>query len=273
MKFTVGISPFPNDTFIFDAMYHRLIDTHGLSFKFIFEDVETLNKLAQQRKLDMVKISYANYFSVLDNYIMLRSGSALGNGVGPLLIAKKDFSIQEISNLSIAIPGIHTTANFLLSFAFLESEKRTALPFSVIEDKVLDGEFEAGVIIHENRFTYQDKGLIKLLDLGEYWEQKTNLPIPLGGIAIRRNLSEDMQSQINFLMQSSISYSRKSYPVLSQFVKNHAQEMDEAVMLKHIDLYVNENTFEISANGIDAVAKMGSILHQNSSLPLFVKTN
>ncbi len=273
MKFTVGISPCPNDTFIFDAMYHSLIDTHGMSFEFIFEDVETLNKLAQQGKLDIVKMSYANYFSVLDNYIMLRSGSALGNGVGPLLIAKENFPIQEISNLSIAIPGIHTTANFLLSFAFSESQNRTALPFSDIENKVLQGEFQAGVIIHENRFTYQDKGLIQLLDLGEYWEQKTELPIPLGGIAIRRNLSDEMQSQINFLIQSSISYSRKSYPVLSQFVKNHAQEMDEAVMLKHIDLYVNENTFEISANGIDAVTKMGSILHHNSSLPLFVKTN
>ena len=269
MRIKIGISPCPNDTFIFDAIYNRKISCDPFEFDFIFEDVETLNQMASEGKVDVIKLSYAHYFKVLEIYVMLRSGSALGYGVGPLLIAKRPLSHQEIIHAQIAIPGVNTTANFLLHVAYPEVDNLIPYPFHEIEYLVLSEKIDAGVIIHENRFTYESKGLIKLMDLGEYWETKTKLPIPLGGIAIKRNFPLDKQLHINKILHESISYA-KEQKTLSEFVKCHAQEMDEDVMRQHIKLYVNENTLDIKREGILAVEKMKEILNPENKLTLFI---
>lgn len=270
MKLRIGISPCPNDTFIFDAIYSKQIDISPFEFEFIFEDVETLNQLALESKLDIIKLSYANYFNVLDNYIMLRSGGALGNKVGPILVSKKNYHLTDIDSLTVAIPGINTTANFLLTYAFPFLTKKTAFVFSDIIDAVLENKVDAGVIIHENRFTYQTKGLHKLIDLGEYWELKTNKPIPLGGIAIKRIIDPIISKKINNLIQESILFSRAQYPILSDFVTCHAQEMDADVMRNHIELYVNQYSIEIGEKGMLAVQKMSDILGNHSNSQLFI---
>ncbi len=270
MKLRIGISPCPNDTFIFDALYSKTIDTAPFEFEFVFEDVETLNNLALKGELDIIKLSYANYFNVLERYVMLNSGGALGTGVGPLLISNEALDLTNMSSYRIAIPGIHTTANFLLSYAFPGQLQKNEYIFSAIEDAVLNHEADAGVIIHENRFTYQLKGLHKLMDLGEYWEQQTGMPIPLGGIAIKRNMDHDIQKKINLLIKESILSSRKCYPALSEFVTCHAQEMNEDVMRHHIDLYVNDYSIDLGEKGKMAVQKMADTIGNSSLLPLFI---
>jgi len=270
MKLKIGISPCPNDTFIFDGIYNKSIDLKGFEFEFILEDVQTLNELALKGEIDIIKISYAHYFNVMNDYILLRCGSALGKGVGPLLIAKSDMSLAEINNKTIAIPGIHTTANFLFSFAFPNAINKLPMVFSEIENAVIQGMKDLGVIIHENRFTYQEKGLHKLIDLGNYWEEKTQLPIPLGGIAIKRNLPNSIQKQINTILHESLLLSRKKYPVLGAFITSHAQEMSQDVMKQHIDLYVNDYSLDIGTDGQLAVEKMKTTLGNLSTLPLFI---
>ncbi len=271
MKLKIGISPCPNDTFIFDAIANQLIDISPYEFEFIFEDVETLNQLATKGELDIIKLSYAHYFNVMDQYVMLQSGSALGFGVGPLLISKKPIDISNIEDYSIAIPGLHTTAYFLLKFALKNITNIAVYNFADIEQAVLNKEVDAGVIIHENRFTYEEKGLLKLIDLGEFWETKTKLPIALGGIAIKRSSAKEVQHQINELIQMSILHSKLNLPLISDFVKCHAQEMKEDVMRKHIDLYVNENTIQLNKNGIKAIEKMYSLSGIKSTYSLLLQ--
>jgi 1,4-dihydroxy-6-naphthoate synthase len=270
MKLKIGISPCPNDTFIFDAIYNNTVDCWPYEFEFIFEDVETLNKMAEQHEIDILKLSYAQYFNVANHYVMLQSGSALGYGVGPLLIAKNKIDLGEIDTKKIAIPGKLTTAQFLLQFAFPSVSNQIEYNFAKIEQAVIDDEVDAGVIIHENRFTYEKKGLYKLMDLGEYWESKTNLPIPLGGIAIKRSIDTNIQTHINELIQMSILFAQSNLPEISDFVKCHAQEMEDDVMLQHINLYVNDNTLQIDSKGIEAVQKMAEILKYDSALNLFI---
>ena len=271
MKLKIGISPCPNDTFIFDGVYNKTIDLKGYEFEFILEDVQTLNELALKGEVDILKISYAHYFNVMNDYLLLRCGSALGKGVGPLLIAKSDIPLSEINNKTIAIPGIHTTANFLFSFAFPNGLHKSPMVFSEIENAVINGTKDVGVIIHENRFTYQEKGLCKLMDLGNYWEEKTQLPIPLGGIAIKRNLASSIQQEINTIIYESLMLSRKKYPALGDFIISNAQEMSHDVMKQHIDLYVNEYSLNIGIDGQKAIEKMQSTLGNQSTLPLFIE--
>jgi len=271
MKLKIGISPCPNDTFIFDAIYNNTIDCWPYEFEFVFEDVETLNKMAEQHEIDILKLSYAQYFNVMNDYIMLQSGSALGYGVGPLLIAKNKIDLETIETKKIAIPGKHTTALFLLQYAFPLASNQIEYNFAQIEQAVIDEEVDTGVIIHENRFTYAKKGLQKLMDLGEYWETKTNLPIPLGGIAIKRSLDSTIQTHINELIQMSILFSQSNLPEISDFVRCHAQEMDVDVIIQHINLYVNDNTLQIDTKGIEAVEHMANILNRTSSLNLFIE--
>jgi 1,4-dihydroxy-6-naphthoate synthase len=254
MKFTIGFSPCPNDTFIFDAMIHGKIDTKGIEFNFVLEDVETLNKWAAEGKLDITKLSYNTFLHTMHQYALLHSGSALGKGVGPLLIAKRDdIQPEEIDNLRIAIPGIHTTANLLLSLAYPNATNKTPLVFNEIENAVLDGTFDAGLIIHENRFTYAQRGLTKLIDLGDWWEQTTQAAIPLGGIVIKRSIDTAIAATIDQIIKESVLYSWAHYPVLAPFVKEHAQEMDESVMRQHIELYVNEYTTDLGPIGTKAI--------------------
>lgn len=258
MKFTLGFSPCPNDTFIFDALVNKKVDTEGFDFEVILEDVQTLNSWAIDKKLDISKISYGVLPLVLKNYLVLKSGSALGKGVGPLLITKNQNreNLALIEKMTVAIPGQNTTANMLFNFAFPSVTQVKFLKFNEIEDAVLNEEADAGVIIHENRFTYSNRGLIKLIDLGEFWETKTQTPIPLGGIIIRKEYDIDMQQKIEKLIKKSVEYSFSNYPVISTFVSDHSQEMSEDVMRKHIDLYVNNFSIDLGDTGKVAINKL-----------------
>jgi len=261
MKLSIGFSPCPNDTFIFDALVNGLIDTGDLLFEPVLEDVETLNKWALQGKLDITKLSFPAYFQTIDTYRLLNSGSALGKGVGPLLVTLKEglISEEEINNAFIALPGENTTANLLFSYAYPSAIKKKFMLFSDIEEAVMKGEADLGVIIHENRFTYQQKGLHKVKDLGEHWENKMNVPIPLGGIVAKRALSEKMIKQVDTLIRQSLEWSFKNYPVVSDYVKKHSQSMSEDVMRSHIDLYVNDYSMDLGDEGHKAVKVLQEI--------------
>ncbi len=252
LSFTLGISPCPNDTFIFDAMINNRISTEGFSIKVCYEDVETLNKKAIEDALDITKISFATYPMIASQYQLLTAGSALGNGVGPLLISKKKFTdVSEIK--TVAIPGNNTTANYLFKMFYPSGQSTKEFVFSEIEDAVLNGSVDAGVIIHENRFTYEAKGLQKISDLGELWEKKTGQPIPLGGIAIRRSLDENVKLKINELVKKSLLYAFSNPEASKEFISMHAQEMSEQVRMKHIELYVNEFSIDLSLKGRQAI--------------------
>ena len=253
MEFTLGFSPCPKDTFIFDALVNGKIDTEGIALKVELEDVQSLNQWAMQGKLDISKISYGVLPLVMGGYELLDAGGALGKGVGPLLIAKKPVPVTEIDNCSIAIPGQQTTAHLLFSLAFPDAEKKKFMVFSDIEEAVLSGAVDCGVIIHENRFTYQRRGLVKLMDLGEFWEEKTGAPIPLGGIVMKRGFDTDLIRKVNRLIRKSLEYAFERYPELPEYVKGHAQEMDERVMRQHIDLYVNNYSLTLGADGQKAI--------------------
>lgn len=256
MKFTIGFSPCPNDTFIFDALVNKKIDTEGFTFEVLLEDVQTLNLWAINKKLDISKISYGVLPLVTEEYILLKNGGALGERVGPLLISKEPNILASIQDRVVAIPGVNTTAHMLFSFAFPYAAKKSFLVFNEIEDAVLTGKAEAGVIIHENRFTYQNKGLIRLIDLGEFWERKTQAPIPLGGIVVRREYDTEVKKKLENLIRKSLAYSLNNYPFISDFVSSHSQEMSEDVMRKHIKLYVNDYSIDVGEKGEAAVKKL-----------------
>ena len=267
MKLTLGFSPCPNDTFIFDALVNKKIDTGELEFEVILEDVETLNQLALKNTLDISKVSYGVLPLLLDNYLVLDSGSALGSGVGPLLIANKEIPGEEIINQTIAIPGEHTTAHMLFTLAFPEAKNKIFLRYNEIEDFVLSAKENAGVIIHENRFTYPQKGLKKIIDLGEFWEKKTQAPIPLGGIVAKRNIGVSILKKTDALIKQSIEYSFRNYPTITDYVLIHSHEMEEDIMRKHIDLYVNDYSIELGEKGKNAVHQMLKVyqnLHANT---------
>lgn len=262
MTLTLGFSPCPNDTFIFDAMIHSKIDTEGLTFDVIMEDVETLNQRAFRKELAITKLSYHAFAFLTQDYALLDSGSALGNGVGPLLIAKNINVLDKINEATIGIPGKYTTANFLCSLAFPEAQHKIELVFKDIEDAILRGSVDAGVIIHENRFTYQNKGLVKLLDLGEYWETTTKMPIPLGGIVVRRDLPKVVQKKIQRVLQRSVRFAFENPDSSKNFVAQYAQEMDETVRQQHIDLYVNHYTESLGKVGKAAVKYLFNTAYQ-----------
>jgi 1,4-dihydroxy-6-naphthoate synthase len=252
MKLSLGFSPCPNDTFIFDALIHQKIDTEGLTFEVTFEDVETLNQKAFNAHLDITKLSYHAYAYAINNYVLLNAGSALGFGVGPLLIAKDPQNLDN-KELLVGIPGKYTTANFLLSLAFPHLQNKKELVFSDIEQQLLNNQLDLGLIIHENRFTYQDKGLHKIIDLGEYWEQETNCAIPLGGIVMKRSLPKEIQHKVDRLIKKSVEYAFANPKSALPFIKQHAQEMDEKVMYQHIDLYVNKFSLDLGVEGKKAI--------------------
>jgi 1,4-dihydroxy-6-naphthoate synthase len=255
-KLTLGFSPCPNDCFIFDAMIHHKIDTEGLQFDVIMEDVESLNQKAFNGELAITKLSYHAYAHLIKKYQLLNAGSALGNNCGPLLIAK-DSNISHlksnISNLKVAIPGKYTTANFLLSLAFPELKNKIEMLFSDIEEAVLTGKVDAGLIIHENRFTYEQKGLKKIIDLGEYWETLAKAPIPLGGIVIKRDLPDELKHKVDRIVRKSVEYAFANPTASRDFVKANAQEMSEEVMYKHIHLYVNNFSVDLGIEGKRAI--------------------
>lgn len=250
---TIGYSPCPNDTFIFDALVHEKIDTEGLQFEVVLKDVEELNHRAFEQDLDISKLSYHAMAHLLKPYQLLNSGSALGSGVGPLLISKQHMTEAEIDAAKIAIPGKYTTANFLLALAYPRATDKVEMLFSEVEEAVLSGDVDAGLIIHENRFTYEEKGLVKLIDLGNYWEEVSGNLIPLGGIVVRRKFDQALKEKIDRVLKRSIAFAFENRASSSEYVKAHAQEMDEKVMQQHIDLYVNQYSLDLGEEGRKAV--------------------
>lgn len=285
MKLSLGFSPCPNDTFIFDAMIHHKIDTKGLDFDVEYHDVETLNQKAFEQNLDITKLSYHAFAYATDDYELLDAGSALGFGVGPLVITKDPMLAEvirtyagkelpdEFQNLRVGIPGKYTTANFLLGLAFPQFENKQEIVFSAIEAALLDDKIDIGLIIHENRFTYADKGLHKIIDLGDFWEQTTGNPIPLGGIVIKRNLPQEVKELVNKLIHESVEYAFSNPKSGLDYIMSHAQEMEVEVMYKHIGLYVNAFSSDLGYVGRTAIQvlfdqgrKLGVIPEASKSL-------
>lgn len=261
MKLTLGFSPCPNDTFIFDALVNNKIDTRGLEFETVLEDVQTLNEWAIKGRLDITKLSYGVLPLALNHYLVLNSGSALGKGVGPLLIKNQQSVTSNPDDCLIAIPGENTTAHLLFSLAYPNAKNKIFLRYDQIENFVLENK-GLGVIIHENRFTYEQKGLKKIVDLGDYWEKTTGNAIPLGGIVINKNIAPDIQQKVDALIKESIEYAFSKYPELNDYIRVHSQEMSEEVMRKHIDLYVNQYSIALGSEGKSAIKKLMDVYRQ-----------
>ena len=251
MKLTLGISPCPNDTFIFDALLHKKIDTEGLEFDVHFADVEKLNKWSFNVKFDITKLSFNAFSSCISHYCLLDSGSALGKKCGPLLVKKAETTLHSKSK--IVIPGKNTTANLLLSVLKPSFTNKYENIFSEIENEIISGKADAGLIIHENRFTFKKRGLVKVFDLGELWEIETALPIPLGGIAVSRKLSDLLQKKIERVLRRSVEFAFENPESSRDFVKLHSQELEDRVIDSHINLYVNDYTRSLSKVGRKAI--------------------
>ncbi len=274
-QLTLGFSPCPNDTFMFYPLVHSLIDAECISYRERLEDVETLNQLALAGTLDVSKVSYHALGHIRDQYALLRSGSALGRGCGPLLVATEAFDPAMLRGKTIAIPGRYTTALLLLRLFDPHLDTFITMPFNEIMDAVLSGTVDAGLIIHESRFTYAGFGLHKLLDLGEWWEQETNLPIPLGGIVARRSLGAGTIAAIERALRAGVDYARSHPDQAAAYIGEHAQEMSRQVCAAHIDLYVNDFSENLGDEGERAItclmeraAEAGLI--PPSAMPLFM---
>jgi 1,4-dihydroxy-6-naphthoate synthase len=255
-ELTLGYSPCPNDTFIFHALVHGVVRADGVRFTERLEDVETLNRLAARGELDVTKISYGAAPGLLRNYVLLRSGGALGRGCGPLIVAREGFSRESLAGKRIAIPGRNTTANLLLRLYAPDAAPGIELVYSEIMPAVARGQVDAGLIIHESRFTYPQHGLTKVVDLGEWWEQTTGLPIPLGGIMARRALGEDAIRRIDDAIRRSVEHAFAHPDASAGYVRAHAQEMDDAVAKQHIDLYVNQHSVDVGEQGERAIREL-----------------
>lgn len=264
-RLSLSFSPCPNDTFMFDALIHHKIDTEDLEFEVRFEDIETLNHNAQASKPDITKLSTKALSLVLDQYHILNSGAALGFGVGPLLLSKTEIPNWEknISQFHFGIPGNLTTANFLLDFAFPQSKRKTEILFSEIENSLLESKIDIGLVIHESRFTYLNKGLHKLLDLGNLWEEKTGLPIPLAAIAIKKTLPIEVQLKFDRVLKKSIEFAFANPDSSLVFIQSLSQNMDPEVVKKHIDLYVNPYSIDLGNLGKSAILHLFKSFNPN----------
>jgi 1,4-dihydroxy-6-naphthoate synthase len=239
MNLRVAFSTCPNDTFMFDAMINYRIDSEGHKFHPELTDIEKLNQLALQGDIDILKVSYAAYPQLSHNYQILNSGSALGHSNGPLLVSKRKIYPDEIEDLHIAIPGANTTANLLLTIAYPKVKKKTEYLFSDIEEVVLSNETDAGLLIHEN--------------LGTWWEQQTSLPIPLGGIMVKRSLPKHIKESISRVLSNSVSFAME-YPLVSlPYIRKYAQSMKDDIIHKHIELYVNQYSVDLGEKGRQAI--------------------
>jgi 1,4-dihydroxy-6-naphthoate synthase len=267
MKLTLGFSPCPNDTFVFDAMVHGRIDTEGLEFDYFLADVEELNRKAFAGDVDITKMSYHAYAYAANNYLILDAGSALGRKNGPLLISKKIINPDQLSDKLIAIPGKYTTANLLFSIAWPYALNKKEYVFSDIEEALLNDEVDAGLIIHETRFTFHKKGLLQIADMGEYWEKLTNMPIPLGAIVINRSVPEGIALKVNRILKRSLEYAYKDSIASFDFVVDNAQEMESNVLNNHIKLFVNEFTLHLGPEGRIAIEKLFNLAWEMNIIP------
>lgn len=268
MKISIGFSTCPNDTFIFDALVNGKIDTHGLEFSPLLADVEELNMKAVTAELDVTKLSYHAYGHVAMHYKVLDSGSALGHGNGPLVVSKRKISSEEINSARIAIPGDLTTANFLMTVAFPQAQNKKSYLFSDIESALLNDEADIGVLIHENRFTYEERGLSLIEDLGAFWERKTQLPIPLGGIVVNRSVPENVQLRLQKCIYDSIRFAFENPESSLGYMRQYAQEMREDILRQHVQTFVNDFSLSLGTDGQQAVRKL---LDLGSNLGLFPK--
>lgn len=263
MKFTIGYSPCPNDTFIFYALTHKKLKS-DMEFSEILRDVETLNRMALHKELDITKTSFHAFGFLRDDYCLLHSGSALGRGCGPLLVAKA--SVPDLARSKIAIPGKMTTAYLLLQLFAPGIKNIVEMPFDRIMNAVSLGIVDAGLIIHEGRFTYPNYNLMKLIDLGEWWEEETGLPIPLGGILARRDLGAEVIREIDRTIKESVEYAFKNRAETRDYIKSNAQELDDDVIDQHIRLYVNDYTLDIG-DGIAAIEKLMKTAEELNLIP------
>ncbi len=275
---SLGYSPCPNDTYIFYGLTHGMVRVPGMEFQERLEDVETLNQLALEKQLDITKVSYAAVGRLRENYALLRSGGALGRGCGPLIVARPGTSLSELRRGFIAVPGIFTTAYLLLKLFDPAIRNIKVMTYDRIMQAAASGEVTAGLIIHESRFTYPLYGLEKLLDLGEWWEKQTGLPIPLGGILAKRRLGGEILLKLEAAIRESVLYARSHEAEVMEYCKKHSQEMDESVMRSHIDLYVNDFTIGLGEEGIRAVRRLFSEaetagIFRHSDKPLLAEEN
>ena len=256
MRLSLNISPCPNDTFMFDAMVNGRIDCEGLSFDVQFLDIEQLNSAAMRGEAAVSKISCALLPAITEHYALLDAGAALGRGNGPLLVRRRG---EQTPIRHIAVPGMHTTANALVERLFPEIESRTPLLFSEIAAAVEWGEYDAGVLIHEGRFVYERRNLSLVADLGLEWEARTSLPLPLGGIVIRRDVPQQVRERVERVLRRSIEYAFQNPLVSREWVKAHAQEMEDDVIDKHIALFVNDFSLSLREEGRSAVKHLTAL--------------
>lgn len=259
MKLTLGFSPCPNDTFIFEAMVHGRVDTEGLEFDWFLADVEELNRRAVEGSVDITKMSFHAYARTAQKYLILDSGSALGRSNGPLVVSRRPVMPDELDDALIAIPGKYTTANLLFSIFWPGATRKREYLFSDIPGAVLSGEADAGLIIHETRFTFRSMGLTMVADTGAMWEKMTGLPVPLGGIVISRNIDPFVASKVERAIRRSIEYARSSPRESVDFIRQHARETDDEVTREHIKLYVNDFSLSLGEEGRRAIEKLFSV--------------
>ncbi len=271
-RLSLGYSPCPNDTFIFYALAHKKV-RGSVEFSETLRDVEMLNRMARRSELDVTKVSFNAFGHLREDYCLLRSGSALGRGCGPLIVAKKKINDPELPEKTIAIPGKMTTAYLLLQLFDSGITKVVEMPFDRIMNAVSLGIVDAGLIIHEGRFTYPGYGLVQIIDLGEWWERETGLPIPLGAIVAKRSLGVDVINEVDRLLRKSVEYAFANHSMTRGYIKEHAQELDDEVIDQHIGLYVNDYTLDIG-DGVEAVEELikraeNLNLFPHSEKPLF----
>jgi len=264
---TLGFSPCPNDTFIFGALATEKLEVPGFRLEIIHEDVETLNKLAKEALLDFTKISFHAFALVAKRYALLRSGAALGRGCGPLVVAREPRDMESLRGEAIAIPGELTTANLLLQLCGKGFAHVHPISYETIMPRLQRGEFAAGVIIHEGRFTYHNYGLHQVMDLGGWWEDSQDLPVPLGGILVRRELGYDVAEAIEDAIRQSSNFARQNPEEIWSYIRAHAQEMDDKVIRQHIDLYVNEYSLDLGEEGSLAIKRLLELAHKRDLLP------
>ncbi|MGC9342057.1 MAG: 1,4-dihydroxy-6-naphthoate synthase [Bacteroidales bacterium] len=252
-KLTIAYSSCPNDTFMFDALVNQKLDTGKLEFEPHIADIEELNRLVQEGYPDVSKISFAVFPEISDRYSLLTSGSAVGYRNGPLVVSKYKIYPDELSNVKMAIPGKNTTANFLLTILFPQVKDKKEYLFSDIEEAVLSNETDAGLLIHETRFTYEKKGLKKVTDLGELWEKEFESPVPLGGIVIKRSLDPETKRNVQNLVKKSVKFAFDRPGESRSYIKSYARELSDNVIYQHIDLYVNDFSVDLGEKGKKAI--------------------
>ncbi len=266
-QLSLGYSPCPNDTFIFYGLIHGKVPCPEVEFIEQLEDVETLNQLALKSQLDLTKISYHAFGHLREDYVLLRSGGALGRGCGPMIVAAENTSMVKLRGKTIAIPGQLTTANLLLQLYSDGYEDVLILPFDQIMNAVKKGQADAGVIIHESRFTYQQYGLKQILDLGQWWEEESGHPIPLGGILAKRNMGSPLINQIDSALRQSIEYAYAHPQKPQNYIKQYAQELNDEVTRNHIELYVNDFSLDLGNEGIQAVNSLFNRAEERGIIP------